>query len=120
MTFGEKIKRFRVEKGLTQASLAGMIGSSREKIQKYENGVNEPPFEIVVKLADIFQVCIDQLLRMEWSCPLKYPETANVARKVSELTDKEMHAVNRLVDELLEREVGLENDFILDRKRPEA
>lgn len=120
MTFGEKIKKFRLEKGLTQASLANLIGSSREKIQKYENGVNEPSFEIVVRLADLFQVCIDHLLRFEWVCPLNHPETANLARKISKLTDKELQAVNRLVDELLRREAGLENDFILERKQSRA
>jgi transcriptional regulator with XRE-family HTH domain len=98
--FGEKIRKYRLDRGLTQAGLAEMLGSTREKIQKYENGVNEPSFEMVIKLADTFQVCVDQLLRNKWSCPLNYPATASIAQKMSQLSFKEIQAVNKLIDEL--------------------
>lgn len=101
MNFGDKIRKYRLEKGLTQASLAELIGSTREKIQKYENGVNEPSFVILKKMADTFNICIDELLREDWVCPLHYPETVGIARKSVHLSTKEIHAVNRLIDELI-------------------
>ncbi|HOP74833.1 MAG TPA: helix-turn-helix transcriptional regulator [Bacillota bacterium] len=100
MKFGEKIKQFRLEKGLTQAGLAEVIGSTREKIQKYENGVNEPSLEVVVRLADFFQVCVDQLIREDWTCPLVSAEIATVARKAAQLSEREIEAVHKLVDKL--------------------
>lgn len=104
MTFGEKIRKYRLEKGLTQASLAELIGSTREKIQKYENGVNEPSFNVLRKMADVFNICIDELLREDWDCPLNYPETVGIARKARQLSEKEIQAINRLIDGLIEKE----------------
>lgn len=102
MKFGEKIKQFRLEKGLTQAGLAEVIGSTREKIQKYENGVNEPSFEVVTKLADFFHICVDRLVREDWTCPLASVETATIARKAAGLTEREIEAVHKLVEKLSE------------------
>lgn len=38
MTFGEKLKRFRTDKGLTQAELAKMANLSQPQICDYERG----------------------------------------------------------------------------------
>ena len=37
---GERIRRYRVSRGLTQDHLAKMIGISFQQVQKYEKGIN--------------------------------------------------------------------------------
>lgn len=62
-TFGWRLKVLRTYKGLTQEELAEMLGVTRYQIYNYESANREPKFETVIKIADIFNVSIDYLLR---------------------------------------------------------
>jgi len=60
--FGYKLKELRENKGLTQNELAHMLNTSRTTITEYERNTNEPNFDMLIKIADIFNVTIDYLL----------------------------------------------------------
>lgn len=62
MTTGEKIKRFRVLKGLKQAELAKMAGVSRVAIGNYERGDRIPNIEIARKIAEALDVSISEII----------------------------------------------------------
>lgn len=38
MTIGERLKRLRIEKGLTQEEVGNILGITKAAVQKYENG----------------------------------------------------------------------------------
>lgn len=60
-TLGDRIRRYRLAKGLTQAELAKLAGASQRMINYYEvHGVSPPP-ELLVKIADALDVSIDEL-----------------------------------------------------------
>ena len=46
----------------TQAQLAEITGKTRQTISQYVNGISEPGYSTLVKIADHFQVSIDYLL----------------------------------------------------------
>lgn len=53
MTVGERVKRLRIERGMTQDELAEKIGyKSRATINKIESGEREMPQKMIVKFAD--------------------------------------------------------------------
>ena len=56
-----KIKELREEKNLTQKELASLIGNVQRNISNWENGLNEPDCESIVKLANVFGVTLDEL-----------------------------------------------------------
>lgn len=56
-----KIRELREEKDLTQKELAASIGNVQRNISNWENGLNEPDCESIVKLADVFGVTLDEL-----------------------------------------------------------
>lgn len=60
--FGNRLKELREKQGMTQNDLADHLSVSRQSIGGYEKGTTEPPFEIVVKIADKFNVTCDYLL----------------------------------------------------------
>lgn len=60
--FGEHLKSIRLSKKLTQKQLAEAIGSSERGIQNYELGINKPKYEIIIALADYFDISTDYLL----------------------------------------------------------
>lgn len=62
MAYGERIKRLRTGRELTQEQLAEKINVSRTYIVKIENGLQIGPIEIAIELAMFFDVSIDFLL----------------------------------------------------------
>ncbi len=58
----EQIKILRECQGLTQEALAALIGIKRENISRYESGERNPPIKVLVKMARIFGVTVDELI----------------------------------------------------------
>ncbi len=59
---GEKIKLYRESKNMTQNEIADILGVKPATVSKYESGTLEPNIESLKKLAEIFQVSVDELL----------------------------------------------------------
>lgn len=58
---GERIRKYRREKGLTQKELGFKIGVKHNTISGYENGTNEPEQNILFAIADVLGVSINDL-----------------------------------------------------------
>jgi transcriptional regulator with XRE-family HTH domain len=64
--FGEKLRTLRKQRGLTVRELAAIFGmKSHSHIADMEKGRSKPSVELLVKIADFFEVTTDQLLRDE-------------------------------------------------------
>jgi transcriptional regulator with XRE-family HTH domain len=59
---GERIKSLRKDQGITQDQLAEKINISRQSVWGYENDGVEPSLNVLVKIADVFNVSLDYLL----------------------------------------------------------
>ncbi|MBQ4535918.1 MAG: helix-turn-helix transcriptional regulator [Clostridia bacterium] len=53
----------RVEKNIGQELLAEKIGVSKGIISMWENGLKEPKISSVIKIADFFEISIDELVK---------------------------------------------------------
>ena len=62
MSIGEKIKKYRVEKGLTQQELADIIGVQRAAISKYEKNIVSISINQIEKIASALDITTSQLL----------------------------------------------------------
>ena len=60
--FGENLKTLRKNKGITQEELAARLNVVRQTISKWEKGQSVPDAEMLVKLAEFFEVPVSQLL----------------------------------------------------------
>lgn len=58
---GERLKALRVGIQLSQAKLAGILGTQQSSINRYEQGQAVPGPEIFVRYADYFDVSMDYL-----------------------------------------------------------
>ncbi len=65
MTLSEKIYELRTQHNLSQGDLANELNVSRQSISKWENGNSTPDLEKIVKLAEIFNVSLDELIKNE-------------------------------------------------------
>lgn len=55
---GDRIRRIRNEKGMSQAELGASIGLNADRIQKYENGARQPRADVIEQLAGALGVSI--------------------------------------------------------------
>ncbi len=58
----KRIRDLREDKDLNQTQIAKIIGMSQTGYSKYETGENDLPTEILIKLADFYNVSVDYLL----------------------------------------------------------
>lgn len=91
--FGEKVKKLRHEKDLTQQQLAKLLGVAVSAISSYESGNRYPSYEVLISLARIFHVSTDYLLGLE---KLKTVD-------VSGLDDNEIKVILQMIDILREK-----------------
>lgn len=73
------LRELRKARGITMKELGDMLGVSESTISLYENGKREPSYELLLKIAEFFNVSVDYLLRGEDKKP--------VAPKGSELDE---------------------------------
>lgn len=59
---GDRLRKLRDESGISQEYLASQIQSSEPQIWRYEKGEAEPRADVVVRLAEFFNVSTDYLL----------------------------------------------------------
>lgn len=65
MNLGETIYTLRTEKGLSQGNLADMLEVSRQSISKWENNSAVPELDKLMKLSEIFNITLDELVKGE-------------------------------------------------------
>jgi len=63
---GEKVRMLRKRRGMTIKNLAVALGfPSHSYVSEIETGKKKPSTELIIKLADLFQVTVEQLVRDE-------------------------------------------------------
>lgn len=65
MTFSENLLALRKEKGLKQTEVAKAIGVGLRAYQHYEYGEREPQLSTLIKLADFYDISLDELVGRE-------------------------------------------------------
>ena len=63
MTLAEKILSLRTERGMSQDDLAEKMEVSRQSVSKWETAQSTPDLDKIIRLADLFGVSVDELVR---------------------------------------------------------
>lgn len=63
MSLAEKITTLRGERKLSQGDLAEKLEVSRQSVSKWETGQSVPELDKLIKLADLFGISVDELVR---------------------------------------------------------
>ena len=80
MTLAEKILKLRTARDLSQGDLAEKLEVSRQSVSKWETGQATPDLDKIIKLADLFGVTTDYLLRETEAVPPAEPQIVYVER----------------------------------------
>lgn len=115
--FSERLKRLRMEKGITQKELADRLHISRSTIAGYESLGKEPDGEKLCALADFFGVSVDYLLGGTDSrepispthappAAAQRPAEAAIAGELSSLSDRQLDRLLGYIQALKELPEG--------------
>lgn len=81
MDFGSQIKKIRTNGKLTQEHLAQKLNVSRQTISSWENNRNLPDLQMVVQIAQTFNLSLDQLILGDNTMTTKLVKDGNEVRK---------------------------------------
>ena len=82
--FSENLKILRKQKGLTQETLAIKLHITRQTISKWEKGLSVPDTEQLVRLAEVLEVPITQLLGQKVADTTNENEVAEYLAQIAE------------------------------------
>ena len=60
--FHKNLKRLRTRRKMSQEDMARYLGITRQGYSKYENEKSEPSFQMLMRIADLFEVSVDELI----------------------------------------------------------
>lgn len=83
----EYLRKIRIEKGVSQQTVADYLGITRQAYSNYENGNRTPDTENLLKLAEFFGVSVDNILRGYEKTPvpgLTTKDERDISKKLEE------------------------------------
>ena len=94
---GGFLKELRNEKRLTQEQLAEQIGVTRRSVSRWETGSNLPDLDILMELADFYQVELREILDGERKDAPMDAVLAETTLKVAEYSNEEKKRISTTV-----------------------
>ncbi len=94
---GAFLKKLRAEKQLTQEQLAEILGVTNRSISRWENGVNMPDFDLVIEIAQYYDVSIEEILDGERKNEMIDKETEQMLLKVADYESNEKQRFSRRI-----------------------
>lgn len=89
MRLGDRIKKLREGKNISQKELAKELGVTDAMVSMYENDKKNPSLEVITKLAAFFNVSTDYLLGAETMQDSEMPKNIRaVARDLLDLPEE--------------------------------
>ncbi|MDD6482122.1 MAG: helix-turn-helix transcriptional regulator [Lachnospiraceae bacterium] len=86
MKLGEKIREARMKAGMTQEQAAEQLQVSRQTISNWENEKSLPDIVSVIKMSDLYQISLDDLLKGDSKMMEKIKKETDVVKSNSILT----------------------------------
>lgn len=106
MELGKKIKQLRLNKGITQETLANALGVSYQAVSRWENETTMPDISLLPQISVYFGVSIDELF--EFTEDSRYKRIENMLNEKQSLADAEFESSK----EFLEKQINKDSDNV--------
>lgn len=97
---GSFLKELRKAKGLTQEQLAERLNVSNRTISRWETGSNMPDLDLLIEMADFYDVDIRELIDGERKSENMDQETKDTLKKVAGYADAEKKNLARVMRDM--------------------
>ena len=116
MTLGQKIKKLRNEKGLTQKDLADQLHVTFQTVSKWESDTNEPDIATLKEIAKCFDCSVNDLLNDEEVTKEKSNEQTSETNKEETkepqvIIKKDLHVCEKCKKDIEEDDLTFENSY---------
>ncbi len=105
MSFAERLRNLRKEKGLTQNELADKAGMNGRHMSRYETGALKPPQRTIRRLAEALGVSVEELTQdtpqLRAQDVSLDPELLEQFQSLSRMDEEDRKAVKRILSALL-------------------
>lgn len=99
---GDRIKKYRIEKKLTQKKLGELCGIADSNIRKYEAGIQNPKIETLQKIADALEIPVSYLYMGKLIDPKELDlESNNRLTRITSLKRKLLAQYKKALDSVL-------------------
>ena len=95
LKIGRFLKDLRKEKGLTQEQLAEQFHVSRRTVSRWETGSNLPDLDILMEMADYYEVDLRELLDGERKSEKMNKELEETVLKVADYSNEEKQKLTK-------------------------
>lgn len=117
MTLGQKIKKLRTDKNLTQKDLADQVHVTFQTVSKWEKDENEPDLATLKTIAKLFDVTLDFLVDENEELPkeevveepVEPPAPVEVVTKTIIVHQNELHVCERCKKDIPEDDLVMED-----------
>lgn len=89
MSFGSNLERIRKDRKISQAKLGEILDLTQQMISSYEKDLSSPNVEVLIKIADYFNVSIDSLVEHIVQTPDADSLEARFLRTFEKLPEKD-------------------------------
>ena len=106
MNIGSQIRKLRRERDWTQAELAERIGIDKRNISRYESGHADPRRKTLLKLAEVFNVDVQELLGVSASTGEEVcddPELQSLVYEISKLPERDKEALKHIMKAVVQK-----------------
>lgn len=109
--FSERLRILRTEKKLTQKKLGEALGVNPTTVTKWEQGKFEPPTEMLIKIADFFEVSTDYLVG-NIDDPISFEDINKKLSRTQSIDEFDVVDLQKLRKALSEREITWGGDSL--------
>jgi len=107
--FRKNLQQLRKERKLTQLQLAELLEIQPRLISRWETGETKPQFDHMVRLAEVLEVSLDQLVKGDEApeareFAIRNRRLAEICRKVDQLGREDQDVVCHVMDSLIRKE----------------
>ena len=106
MFFDSNLRKLYTDRNLTQSELGKILGVSRQTISGYVRGDRQPDFDVLVQIANYFNISIDDLLQKDLQ--LENDKVATLVAETShyiinnKYTANQIHITNNSHEQMLQ------------------
>lgn len=104
MSFGKRVKQLREERGLSRNELAKSLNITYAALSKYETDDRFPSEDILSRIADYFEVSVDELIGRNCNIANKYSKDLEkhlkTAKEINELDEDDQRFILEMIRKL--------------------
>lgn len=102
MSLGERIRQLRQQRGWSQAQLSKKLRVHQKQISGYERGIHAPSVELLIRMAELFNVSLDYIAfddrKEKTTAPIADRELMQAVQEIDQLPAEDRDTIKAVLN----------------------